>query len=70
MTSCSPARWPSPYPGKPITAAIRRRRDAVFEDFRYVREIDGGRDHALVFEATVDGKAIYRMLPCTPTTTV
>lgn len=47
-----------PYPGKPITAAILRGVMRVFEDFRYVREIDGGRDHALVFEATVDGKAI------------
>lgn len=47
-----------PYPGKPITAAILRGVMRVFEDFRYVREIDGGRDHALVFEAMVDGKAI------------
>ena len=30
----------------------------VFEDFRYIREIDGGHDHALVFEATVAGKKI------------
>ena len=49
-----------PYPGKPITAAILRGVMRVFENFRYVREIDdaGGRDHALVFEAEVDGKAI------------
>ena len=47
-----------PYPGKPITAAILRGVMRVFEDFRYVREIDGGSDHALVFEATVDGKRI------------
>ena len=47
-----------PYPGKPITAAILRGVMRVFEDFRYVREIADGRDHALVFEATVDGKAI------------
>ena len=47
-----------PYPGKPITAAILRAVMRVFEDFRYVREIDGGSDHALVFEATVDGRAI------------
>lgn len=47
-----------PYPGKPVTAAILRAVMRVFEDFRYVREIDGGRDHALVFEAKVDGKAI------------
>ncbi|MGB3355772.1 MAG: nuclear transport factor 2 family protein [Mycobacterium sp.] len=49
-----------PYPGKPLTAAILRAVMRVFEDFRYVREIadEGGRDHALVFEATVDGKTI------------
>ena len=48
----------TPYPGKPITAAILRGVMRVFEDFRYIREIDGGRDHALVFEATVAGKKI------------
>lgn len=49
-----------PYPGKPITAAILRGVMRVFEDFRYVREIadSNGRDHALVFEATVAGKRI------------
>ncbi|MEU2038958.1 nuclear transport factor 2 family protein [Nocardia niwae] len=49
-----------PYPGKAITAAILRGVMRVFEDFRYVREIAGadGRDHALVFEATVDGKTV------------
>ncbi|MDV3129028.1 nuclear transport factor 2 family protein [Mycobacterium sp. 21AC1] len=49
-----------PYPGKAITAAILRGVLRVFEDFRYLREIgdDDGRDHALVFEATVSGKKI------------
>ncbi|WP_067710791.1 nuclear transport factor 2 family protein [Nocardia yamanashiensis] len=49
-----------PYPGKAITAAILRAVIQVFENFRYVREIAdaGGRDHALVFEATVDGKQL------------
>ncbi|MGV9613540.1 nuclear transport factor 2 family protein [Nocardia xishanensis] len=49
-----------PYPGKAITAAILRAVIRVFEDFRYVREIADadGRDHAFVFEATVDGKQI------------
>lgn len=47
-----------PYPGKAITAAILRGVMRVFEDFRYIREITDGPDHALVFEATVDGKAI------------
>jgi hypothetical protein len=47
-----------PYQGKAITAAILRGVVRVFEDFEYIREIAdaGGRDHALVFEATVDGK--------------
>ncbi|MGX1777101.1 nuclear transport factor 2 family protein [Nocardia brasiliensis] len=49
-----------PYPGKAITTAILRGVLRIFEDFRYVREIAdaGGRDHALVFEATVDGKTV------------
>lgn len=49
-----------PYPGKPITAAILRAVMRVFEDFSYVREIadSNGRDHALMFEATVAGKKI------------
>ncbi|WP_046301848.1 MULTISPECIES: nuclear transport factor 2 family protein [unclassified Mycobacterium] len=49
-----------PYPGKPITAAILRAVMRVFSDFHYVREIadPSGRDHALIFEASVDGKRI------------
>ena len=49
-----------PYPGKAITAAILRGVARVFEDFRYVREISAadGRDHALVFRATVSGLEI------------
>ncbi|MFI9402671.1 nuclear transport factor 2 family protein [Nocardia sp. NPDC052316] len=49
-----------PYPGKAITAAILRGVLRVFEDFRYVREIadPNGRDHALLFEATVNGKTV------------
>ncbi|GAX54553.1 nuclear transport factor 2 family protein [Streptomyces olivochromogenes] len=49
-----------PYPGKAITAAILRGVSRVFTDFRYVREIAGadGRDHALVFTATVGDKEL------------
>lgn len=49
-----------PYVGKPITAAILRGVLRVFEDFTYVREIANpdGRDHALVFTATVNGRRI------------
>jgi SnoaL-like domain len=47
----------TPYQGRPITAAILRAVMEVFEGFGYVREIGapGDRDHALVFEASVDG---------------
>ncbi|HEU5331580.1 MAG TPA: nuclear transport factor 2 family protein [Actinocrinis sp.] len=49
-----------PYSGKPITAAILRGVLRVFEDFAYIREIAdaNGRDHALVFTTTVNGKKI------------
>ncbi|MDT9699935.1 nuclear transport factor 2 family protein [Streptomyces sp. P17] len=49
-----------PYPGKAITAAILRGVARVFEDFRYVREINdvNGRDHALVFTARVGDREI------------
>lgn len=49
-----------PYPGKALTAAILRGVLRVFEDFHYLREIANpdGRDHALIFEATVDGKTV------------
>ncbi|MGW5867716.1 nuclear transport factor 2 family protein [Streptomyces sp. NPDC055239] len=49
-----------PYPGRATTAAILRGVTRVFEDFRYVREINdaGGRDSALVFEARVGDKQI------------
>lgn len=45
----------TPYPGKPITSAILRAVVEVFEDFRYVRQLQDGHEHAYVFEATVDG---------------
>ncbi|AWW41105.1 MULTISPECIES: nuclear transport factor 2 family protein [Streptomyces] len=49
-----------PYTGKAITAAILRGVTRVFEDFTYQREFGDpdGRDHALVFTATVAGKQI------------
>ncbi|CAM5597307.1 SnoaL-like domain-containing protein OS=Kitasatospora aureofaciens OX=1894 GN=HS99_0003150 PE=4 SV=1 [Kitasatospora aureofaciens] len=50
-----------PYSGKAVTAAILRGAGRVFEDFHYVREINGadGRDHAFVFKATVDGREVH-----------
>ena len=49
-----------PYSGRALTAAIVRGVARVFEDFRYVREIASadGRDHALLFQATVNGRQI------------
>ncbi|SEB26396.1 MULTISPECIES: nuclear transport factor 2 family protein [unclassified Mycobacterium] len=49
-----------PYPGKPITAAILRGVMRVFEDFRYIREINDpeNHSHALIFETKVGGKTI------------
>ncbi|MFE1248398.1 nuclear transport factor 2 family protein [Streptomyces sp. NPDC058735] len=49
-----------PYTGKPITAAILRAVADVFQDFRYVREINdaNGRDHALVFTARVGEREV------------
>ena len=49
-----------PYPGKPITAAILRGVLRVFEDFRYIREINDpeNHSHALIFETKVGGKTI------------
>ncbi|MEV6711089.1 nuclear transport factor 2 family protein [Lentzea sp. NPDC051208] len=48
----------TPYPGKPITAAILRAVLRVFENFRYEREIIDGPNHALVFRTEVGGKEI------------
>ncbi len=49
-----------PYDGKAITAAILRAVTRVFEDFHYVREIRSPdeRDHALVFEASIEGTLV------------
>jgi SnoaL-like domain len=59
VTFTSPVAF-KPYPGKPITAAILRAVLRVFEDFTYIREIANpdGRDLALVFTATVNGRQI------------
>ncbi|WP_305784099.1 nuclear transport factor 2 family protein [Symbioplanes lichenis] len=47
-----------PYPGKALTAAILRGVLRVFEDFHYVRELSGDRDHALVFAARIGDVAV------------
>ncbi len=50
----------SPYQGREALRQILEAVMAVFEDFRYVREIGGeeARDHALVFEARVGDKRL------------
>ena len=59
VTFTSPVAF-KPYQGKPLTAAILRGVIRVFEDFTYIREIANpdGRDVALVFTATVNGKEL------------
>lgn len=49
-----------PYQGKQMTAAILRGVLRVLDNMTYVREIVSadGRDHALIFEAMVDGREI------------
>lgn len=55
----SPAVY-RPYEGRFATMVVLRAVMRVFEDFRYVRETSStdGRDHVLVFEATVNGKQL------------
>ncbi|WP_019201003.1 nuclear transport factor 2 family protein [Tsukamurella sp. 1534] len=51
----------TPYEGRATVAAIlRAARRVMGPEFRYVREITdpGGRDHALIFTATLAGKRI------------
>ena len=50
----------TPYHGRKALRVILEAVMAVFEDFRYVREIgaDDSRDHALLFEARVGDKQV------------
>jgi hypothetical protein len=54
VTFTSPVAF-KPYAGKPITAAILGGVLRVFENFRYVREIHDGDNHALEFETGIVG---------------
>ncbi|MDL4820515.1 nuclear transport factor 2 family protein [Actinomadura opuntiae] len=49
----------APYDGRPVVTAILRAVTRVFTDFRYVREIGDGRDHALVFKARVGDREVH-----------
>ena len=48
----------SPYHGRDAVAPILHVVFTVFEDFRYVDEIDGGQDHLLVFRAHVGDREL------------
>lgn len=49
----------APYTGRALVAGILRGAFRVFADFRYEKELGGGRDHVLVFRATVDGREVH-----------
>lgn len=49
----------APYQGRDLVAAILRGADRAFEDFRYVREISDGPDHALVFRARIGDREVH-----------
>ena len=50
----------SPYRGREVVAVILRAVAQVFQDFHYVRDIGApdASDHALVFEASVNGRNV------------
>ena len=55
----SPAVF-KPYEGRTATMVILRSVLRIVDDFRYTRSFveEGGEGHVLVFEATVDGRAV------------
>ncbi|MEU8799832.1 nuclear transport factor 2 family protein [Spirillospora sp. NPDC048819] len=58
VTFLSPVAF-APYEGRAMVSAILRAVTRVFADFRYVNEIGGGRDHALVFKARVGDREVH-----------
>ncbi|WP_344243975.1 nuclear transport factor 2 family protein [Actinocorallia libanotica] len=57
-TFLSPVAF-KPYQGKEMVFAILRGAMRVFQDFRYVKEIEHGAEHALVFKARIDNTEIH-----------
>ncbi len=47
-----------PFVGRDTVAEVLRQVMEVFEDFRYVDELDGPGSHALVFTASVSGREL------------
>ncbi|TMR04759.1 nuclear transport factor 2 family protein [Actinomadura soli] len=58
VTFLSPVAY-APYQGRAAVSAILRAVTRVLTDFRYVREIGGGRDHALIFKARVGDRELH-----------
>ncbi|MGP4024934.1 nuclear transport factor 2 family protein [Actinomadura sp. 3N407] len=58
VTFLSPVAF-APYEGRATVSAILRAVTRVFADFRYVNEINDGRDHALVFKARVGDREVH-----------
>lgn len=48
-----------PYRGKDMVFAILRGAMRVFQDFHYVKELETGAEHALVFQARIDNTKIH-----------
>lgn len=48
-----------PYEGKPIVAAILRGVSRVFEDFRYVDQVEDGDSSVLVFQTRVGDTSVH-----------
>ena len=48
-----------PYEGRPLVHAILRGVSRVFEDFRYVDEIDGGGTSALIFQTRIGDASVH-----------
>lgn len=58
VTFLSPVAY-APYEGRTMVTAILRAVTRVFADFRYIREINDGRDHALIFKARVGDREVH-----------
>jgi hypothetical protein len=58
VTFLSPVAF-APYQGRELVAAILRGAGRAFEEFRYVRELNDGADHALVFKARIGEREVH-----------
>lgn len=58
VTFLSPVAF-APYEGREMVSAILRGAGRVFENFHYVRELEDGRDHALIFKARIGEREVH-----------